>query len=41
MLAKLNQKNSDRELEREIKNKGFRRNSSENQHENFIAVVRK
>ena len=38
--AKLNEKKTDRELEREIKNKGdiF---LLEEQHENFIAVVRK
>ena len=38
--AKLNEKKSDRELQREIKNKGdifF----LEEQHENFLATVRK
>ena len=38
--AKLNEKKSDRELQREIKNKGdifF----LEEQHENFLAAVRK
>ena len=38
--AKLNEKKGDRDLEREIKNKGdiF---LLEEQHENFVAVVRK
>ena len=39
--AKLNEKKSNRELEREIKNTGDQYFLLEEQHENIIAVVRK